>query len=59
VILERIELTLVGPDEWPGEDFDVYGRTERKAKEAFRIVLLDIMHELRRNLPEGFEVEKS
>lgn len=61
MILERVELTLTGPDEWPADEDSVsaWGKAERSAKESFRIILLDIMREFRRNLPEGFEVEKS
>jgi len=61
VILERVELTLTGPDEWPAEEgaAEEWAMRERHAREHFGSALYDMLRELKLELPEGFEVEKA
>lgn len=60
MILRRIQVDLVGPDEWPDEGSDAYAEfvgQERRAKFLFNDHLRIVIHQLRTELPDEFDVE--
>jgi hypothetical protein len=57
VILQRVEIDLVGPDDWSEDEMEVWTAQERMAKFLFRDHLRIVIQQLRAELPEGFEVE--
>jgi hypothetical protein len=58
MILQRVQIDLVGPDEWPdGDEYDQFLANERLVKFLFRDHLRIVLHQLRSDMPEGYEVE--
>lgn len=57
MILQRIQIDLVGPDDFPEDEMEVWTSQERMAKFLFRDHLRIVIQQLRAELPEQFEVE--
>lgn len=59
MILQRIEITLVGPDEWPQEEteLEAWLREERLTRHSVSYQLRDAIRSIMRGLPEQFELE--
>jgi len=58
LILARIEIDLVVPDEWPeGDAYDERLKQERLAAFLFRDHLRIALQQIRMELPDGFEIE--
>lgn len=59
MILKRIEITLVGPDDYPADEgsYDEWAKQERLAKFLFTDHMHIAVRQLLQELPEGFDIE--
>ena len=59
MILKRIELTLVGPDDYPADEgsYEDWAKQERLAAFLFTDHMHIALVQLRQELPEGFDIE--
>ena len=61
MILKRVEITLVGPDDYPADEgsYDEWQKEERKAQFLFADHMHIALRQLRQELPGEFDIEYS
>jgi hypothetical protein len=60
LILQRIQIDLIGPDDFPDDEEDgTWSAQERMAKFLFRDHVRILIQQLRSELPEEFEVDSN